>query len=427
MAANFRPDALSRLADALSEDVLNTPAEQLLAEAAEDNQSPRALISEFETVLRRSARRAGRLRLMERLRRIGHAFPWPVATMATAPIVAVAIAFVVGAHYFDGSFRSAEPIRPAKFAAYENSKQLPVAVEGPSAAPQVAGAAPAPAPHLPQSQANIELERALTAYQQQATLALPPRIGRTTAPDATDHAPDTAAPSPRVNEEADVASQVATANMLANSATPGDHAQAFYIFKRIAEEHWNDQANSPHAHEIAEGIVALAKLYLSGSPVAASSSEVSENSQSRISSPIAGAAPAPADAAGQNPREASVLLEHAATHFGNSDAEYELGRLYRDGTGVAKDLEAAARWFNAAAIQGQYGAQASLGVMLVEGQGVPRDVARGLSWLTLANNAAGQNEAWIKEAYATAYAHASASDVKVAQSYTDDWSQRHSK
>ena len=58
MVANFRPDALSRLADALSEDVLNTPAEELLAEAAEDAQSPRALVSEFDANLRRGAKRA---------------------------------------------------------------------------------------------------------------------------------------------------------------------------------------------------------------------------------------------------------------------------------------------------------------------------------------------------------------------------------
>ena len=58
MAANFRPGALHRLADALSEDVLNTPADELLSEAAEDAQHPEALVSEFDVILSRGAKRA---------------------------------------------------------------------------------------------------------------------------------------------------------------------------------------------------------------------------------------------------------------------------------------------------------------------------------------------------------------------------------
>jgi len=244
VAANFRPGALHRLADALSEDVLNTPADELLSEAAEDAQHPGALVSEFDTILSRGAKRSARRRLMDRLRRIGRALSLPRAAFASAPIMAVAIVFLAGAYYLDGSFRSKPPVRPITFAASdERLKQAPAAaaeskVVGPKVVAQTVAASPEPAP-------------------------------------------------------------------------PFSHTEA------------------------------------------------------------------------------------------------EADRL------------------TAAAMQGQRSAQASLGIMLVQGQGVPRDVARGLSWLTLANEAAGPNEDWIKEAYADAYARANESDRKAAQSYADDWLEHH--
>jgi TPR repeat protein len=244
VAAKLKPDAVYRLADSLSEDVLNTPAEELLAEVAEDDQHPEALARKFDAILSRGARRAAMRQFLERLRRIGRALSLPRAAFASVPIMAVAIALLAGAYYLDESFRSKAPVRPITFAASnENLKQPPaVAAEsnvvGPKVAAQTVAALPEPAPPLSHAQA----------------------------------APD---------------------------------------------------------------------------------------------------------------------------------------RL------------------TAAAMQGQRNAQASLGIMLVEGQGVPRDVARGLSWLTLANDAAAPNEDWIKAAYANAYAHASESDRKAAQSYADEWLEHH--
>jgi uncharacterized protein len=239
VAANFEPEALHRLADSLSEDVLNTPAEQLLAEVAEDDRHPGALLREFDAILSRGERRAARLRLRDRLRRIGRAFPLSLAALASAPIVAVAIAFIAGAYYFDGPFRSKESVRPITFAASNESLRLdPSMAPGAKLAARAAAAAPAPAPQAAQAQR-------------------------------------------------------------------------------------------------------------------------------------------------------------------------------------------AASWLGEAAVEGQRSAQASLGIMLVEGQGIPRDVARGLSWLILAKDAAGPSEDWIKEAYASAYAHASESDRKAAQSYADAWLEHH--
>ena len=95
----------------------------------------------------------------------------------------------------------------------------------------------------------------------------------------------------------------------------------------------------------------------------------------------------------------------------NANAQYNLARLYLEGTGVARDLRQAARWFNLAAEKGHYAAQALLGHLLLNGQGVPRQRAKGLMWLTLAREAADPaKDQWISRLYDEAFAAASESD-----------------
>lgn len=55
-----RPQSLHRLAEALSEDVLNTPSEMLLAEVAEDHGDRRVDAKAFDRMLGRAARRSAR-------------------------------------------------------------------------------------------------------------------------------------------------------------------------------------------------------------------------------------------------------------------------------------------------------------------------------------------------------------------------------
>ena len=56
---------------------------------------------------------------------------------------------------------------------------------------------------------------------------------------------------------------------------------------------------------------------------------------------------------------AHEMFGYAATYFGDADAQYELGRLYIDGT--PSDPHEAARWFQLAATKGQCHAEAVLG------------------------------------------------------------------
>ena len=63
------------------------------------------------------------------------------------------------------------------------------------------------------------------------------------------------------------------------------------------------------------------------------------------------------------------MFRHAASYFGDPDAQYHLGRLYLHGTGTAKDGVQAARWLRLAANKGQRSAQALLGEHAVQGPG----------------------------------------------------------
>jgi len=70
MTADSKSDALWHLADALSEDILNTPAEDLFAEVAADHGNRRAVATEFDRISRRGLRRVRRQEYIERLKQL---------------------------------------------------------------------------------------------------------------------------------------------------------------------------------------------------------------------------------------------------------------------------------------------------------------------------------------------------------------------
>jgi len=69
---------------------------------------------------------------------------------------------------------------------------------------------------------------------------------------------------------------------------------------------------------------------------------------------------------------------------GNARAQFNLGVMYDNGRGVAKDAAEAVKWYRLAADQGDAGAQFSLGVMYAKGEGVPKDDAEAVKWYRLA-------------------------------------------
>jgi hypothetical protein len=80
----------------------------------------------------------------------------------------------------------------------------------------------------------------------------------------------------------------------------------------------------------------------------------------------------------------------AAAEQGNADANFEMGRMYHNGKGVSKDYIAASKWYKAAAEQGHAVAQNNLGLLYNEGQELldegegllPQDYDVAFKWFT---------------------------------------------
>lgn len=174
---------------------------------------------------------------------------------------------------------------------------------------------------------------------------------------------------------------------------PHDDLRAFEYFSKIADARADEAPDSREAGAVASAFVALGHYFLRGI----------DGTYVR-----------------ENPARAHDMFSYAATWFGDSDAQYNLARLYLEGRGVPENPRFAARWFNLAARAGHVGARALLGHMLVAGDGVPRQRALGLMWLTLARDAADPvREAWIADLYEDAIAGASETDRSGALAYLE--------
>jgi uncharacterized protein len=171
--------------------------------------------------------------------------------------------------------------------------------------------------------------------------------------------------------------------------------RAFEYFLNLTKTHAYEPPDSAESRFVASAFVALGQYYLDGIPDTAVKPDAAV---------------------------AIDLFRHAASYFGDQDAQYHLGRLYLLGTGTAKDSVQAARWLRLAANKGQRSAQAMLGSMLFKGQGVARQPAQGLAWLTLAKDGASAQDTWITETYRSALAQASTDErtqaARVAEELT---------
>ena len=93
-----------------------------------------------------------------------------------------------------------------------------------------------------------------------------------------------------------------------------------------------------------------------------------------------------------------------AAESGVYQAQYNLGKIFRDGRGVERDAKKAAQWFLAAAKQGYAKAQNHIGVRLARGEGIAKNEVEALKWLMLSEKSghklAGQNRKALAESLA---------------------------
>jgi uncharacterized protein len=182
---------------------------------------------------------------------------------------------------------------------------------------------------------------------------------------------------------------------------PHDDYKAFQYYQAIVDAHGEDSPDTPQARFVSSAIVALGSYYLTGIP------------NSRIQ---------------PNTRHANEMFQYAATYFGDSDAQYNLGRIYLDGNAAQqRDPMMAARWLRLAADKGHHPAQAVLGHVLFSGDDMPRQAARGLMYLTLARDgASGDGDQWIIDLYNDAFAKATPDERDMCLTYLGQFLKDHS-
>lgn len=160
---------------------------------------------------------------------------------------------------------------------------------------------------------------------------------------------------------------------------PKDDAKAFSYFQQIADQQAEISPRSPVAKYAAEAFVALGQYYFDGVP------------EMNLSS---------------NPAYAGHLFRHAASYFGNAEAQYRLARLYINGDGVEKNVGLAVNWLATAAKKQHAASQATLGEILWRGEEIRQRRARGLALIMLAHEnaaASGKEPDWIGALYQEAF------------------------
>ncbi len=137
-----------------------------------------------------------------------------------------------------------------------------------------------------------------------------------------------------------------------------DPVKAFGYFAQIANQHADTAPRGLEADIVASSFVKLGDYF-------------------RIGVPEAGVS--------QNPAEYHRMLMHAATYFGDAEAQYRIGMLYQSDADLGVSPMLSARWLQSAAHKGHCLAQAQLGNLLFNGMASyePRP-AEGLMWLNFA-------------------------------------------
>jgi TPR repeat protein len=177
---------------------------------------------------------------------------------------------------------------------------------------------------------------------------------------------------------------------------PENDYEAFKIFEEIISQDEDDSASSPNAAYVASSVVALGDYMRTGIP----------------GTPVSADLP-----------QARQLYFHAASIFGDSKAQFELGRMLLNGEGGRPNPRQAARWLKLSAEKGNTGAQALLGYLLFDGEKISLQAqpVRGLAMLTLAlRHASTKDQSWIRPLQEEAFSLATEGDRRTALAYAEE-------
>jgi TPR repeat protein len=159
-----------------------------------------------------------------------------------------------------------------------------------------------------------------------------------------------------------------------------DPVKAFGYFSQIANQHADTPPRGVEADIVAQSFVKVGEYYRQGLPDAGIAADTERS---------------------------HTLLLHAATYFGDADAQYLVGLLYLEEDGLGYNPLQSARWFSLAARKGHGPAQAQLGELMFNGiDGFEAQPVEGLMWMTMARQrvAGTSDEAWVTEKLNTSLA-----------------------
>jgi TPR repeat protein len=172
-------------------------------------------------------------------------------------------------------------------------------------------------------------------------------------------------------------------------------AKALTYYHMIVNAYGDVDRLHPASRHVAEALRTLSRYYLEGVP-----------------------------AIGLQPdaRRAAQLMRDAASYFRDPKAQFEIGRMYAEGDGVARSRRLAASWLLKASQKKYAPAQAYLGEMLWQANANDRLRAQGLALLALAvNNAAEAQRARIESLYREVGQDAEAAIIKRAEQFVAAW------
>ena len=175
-----------------------------------------------------------------------------------------------------------------------------------------------------------------------------------------------------------------------------DHAKAYRLYQVLADENADtDPEDGRRAPFVAKALTALAGYLQRGLP-------------------DVGLKPDPARAAD--------YLNHAATFFGDKDAQFELAKIYLNGTGTADDAKRGMHYLSVLTEEGHPGAQAFLADLFWRGIHVKKDERRALALITMAVEHAPPHERiWIEDIYQNIFCATSQKTRKQADGIAAIW------
>ena len=159
-----------------------------------------------------------------------------------------------------------------------------------------------------------------------------------------------------------------------NAGAQTDHAKAYLLFQKLAEDNADtDPDDGRRAPFVAKALSALAGYVRRG---------VKE----------IGVQP--------DPERAVDYLHHAATFFGDKDAQFELARIYLAGDSNSEDVKRGMHYLSVLTEEGHPGAQAVLADLLWRGRHIKKDEQRALALIKMAvENAPAHERIWIDDIY----------------------------